>query len=146
MKNRSKVTINSPFGETENFEIEETVKHGKAYGPAICCAATARLNDIGEKVCCNHKEKKQIRLQIQNKIHDDLLSLGFPCCFENDNNTSACTQHFCDKNVSYIFILAREDWVTKFICKKLYGGRKVYPYYTYLCMYWYSKKDLSGSY
>ena len=51
---RSKVTINTPLGETGNIEIEEIVKQGTKYGPAMCCATTARVDDIGEKVCCKY--------------------------------------------------------------------------------------------
>ena len=51
---RSKVTINTPFGETGNIEIEEIVKQGTTYGPVMCCATTARVDDIGEKVCCKY--------------------------------------------------------------------------------------------
>ena len=52
MNKRSIVTINTPFGETGNIEIEETVKQGTTYGPVMYGAATARVSDIGEKVCC----------------------------------------------------------------------------------------------
>ena len=31
-------------------------------------------------------------------------SLGTPCSYQSDNNTSACTDYFCDKNVSTIFV------------------------------------------
>ena len=54
MNQRSKVTINTPFGETGNIEIEELVKQGTAYGRVICCTTTAGVNDIGEKVCCKY--------------------------------------------------------------------------------------------
>ena len=53
MNKRSIVTINIPFGETGSIEIEEIVKQGTTYGPIMCCVATTRVNDIGEKVCCN---------------------------------------------------------------------------------------------
>ena len=46
MNKRSIVTINTPFGETGNIEIEEIVKQGTTYGPVMCCAATTRVNDI----------------------------------------------------------------------------------------------------
>ena len=48
---RSKVTINTPFGETGNIEIEKIAKQRIKYGPVMSCATTARLNDIGEKIC-----------------------------------------------------------------------------------------------
>ena len=38
MNQRSKVTINTPFEETKNIEIEEKVKQGRRYGPVMCCA------------------------------------------------------------------------------------------------------------
>ena len=51
MNKRSIVTINIPFGETGNIEIEEIVKQGTTYGSIMCCVATTRVTDIGEKVC-----------------------------------------------------------------------------------------------
>ena len=44
------VKINTPYGDTENIEIKEVVKQGTTYGPTVCCASTARVNEIGEKV------------------------------------------------------------------------------------------------
>ena len=56
-------------------------------------------------------------------------SLGCPCYLSSDNNIYACIYHFCDKNVSRIFILhlasfavwtqTRQEWMTIFVCKKL---------------------------
>ena len=56
MNKRSIVTLNTPFGETGNNEIEEIVKQGTTYGPVMCYTQTARVNDIGEKVCCKYGE------------------------------------------------------------------------------------------
>ena len=53
---RSTVTINIPFREIENTEIEEIVKQGATYRPVLCCVITARVNDIGEKLCCKYKD------------------------------------------------------------------------------------------
>ena len=84
-------------------------------------------------------------------------SLGSPCCFRSDNNASPCTTHFCDKNLSCIFILhltsfadwtqTRYEWVTILVCKKLYRGRKTYSYSIYLACICFSipKKTLSVS-
>ena len=52
MDKRSKVTINTPFEEIENIEIQEIVKQGTTYGSVMCCATTVSVNNIGEKVCC----------------------------------------------------------------------------------------------
>ena len=51
------ISIRKPFKQknaTGNTEIEEIVKQGTTYGPVICCATTARVNDIGEKICCKY--------------------------------------------------------------------------------------------
>ena len=47
MSERSVVTINTPFGALET-----------TYGPVMCCATTARVNDIGEKVCLSMETQK----------------------------------------------------------------------------------------
>ena len=69
---RSKVTINTPFGGTENIEIEEIVKQGTTYGPVMCCATTARVDDIGEKVCCKYGQTG-IRMPM---FMDDISAVG----------------------------------------------------------------------
>ena len=86
-------------------------------------------------------------------------SLDSPYCFQSDNSTSACADYFCDKNVSRIVIFhlpsfaarrpTRQEWVTIFVCKKLYRGRKVYLYYIYIYIlhvyFSIPKKTLSAS-
>ena len=58
MNRRTEVTINTPFGETENIEKEEEiVKQGKTYGPIMCCTSAIRVNDIGEKISCKQGDK-----------------------------------------------------------------------------------------
>ena len=57
MNKRSIVTINTPFEETGNIEIEQIVKQGTTYGPVMYCATTARVNDIGEN-CCKYEDKE----------------------------------------------------------------------------------------
>ena len=51
---RSKVTVNTPFGEKEKIEIQEIIKKGTTYEPVMCCAITGRVNDIREQFCCNY--------------------------------------------------------------------------------------------
>ena len=36
------------------LEIKEVVKQGTTCGPIMCCASTARVNEIGEKVICKY--------------------------------------------------------------------------------------------
>ena len=51
MNKKRKTSINTPFGERENIEVEETAKQETRYGPVLCCATIPRLSDTGEKVC-----------------------------------------------------------------------------------------------
>ena len=73
MNKRNIVTIiNTPFGEAGNTEIEEIVKQGATYGPVMCCAATARANDIGKKVCCKYGDT-----EIETPVFmDDISAVG----------------------------------------------------------------------
>ena len=50
----AQVKINTPYGDTENIEIKEVVKQGTTYGPIMCCASTARVNEIVGKVICKY--------------------------------------------------------------------------------------------
>ena len=54
MNETAKVKINTPYGDTENIEIKEVVKQGTTYGPIMCCASTAEVNEIDEKVICKY--------------------------------------------------------------------------------------------
>ena len=50
----AQVKIYTPYGDTENIEIKEVVKQGTTDGSIMCCASTARVNEIGEKVICKY--------------------------------------------------------------------------------------------
>ena len=50
----AQVKINTPYGDAENIEIKEMVKQGTIYRPIMCCASTAKVNEIGEKVICKY--------------------------------------------------------------------------------------------
>ena len=50
----AQVKINTPYGDTENIEIKEVVKQRTTYGPIMCCASAAKVNEIGEKVICKY--------------------------------------------------------------------------------------------
>ena len=72
MNIRSIITINTPFAETGNIEIEEIVKQVTTYGPVMCCAAKARVNDIGEKVFCKDGDT-EIGMPV---FMDDISAVG----------------------------------------------------------------------
>ena len=70
----AQVKINAPYGDTENIETKEVVKHGTTYGPIMCCASTARVNEIGEKVICNYGN-----IEIGMPVFmDDIAVIGDP--------------------------------------------------------------------
>ena len=50
MNKEAIVQINTPVGDIDNITIEELVRQGTVYGPIFCCASTAKVNDMGEKV------------------------------------------------------------------------------------------------
>ena len=72
MNKRSIVTINTPFGETGNTEVEEIAKQGTIYEPLMCCATIARVNDIEEKVCRKYGDT-EIRMPV---FIDDISAVG----------------------------------------------------------------------
>ena len=81
-------------------------------------------------------------------------SLGSPCCLYSENNISTCTEPFCDKNISRIFILhlalfadqtqTKQEWLTILVCKKLYGKYIYIAYISHAC-FGVPKKTLAAS-
>ena len=68
----AQVKINTPNGDTENIEIKDVVEQGTTYGPIMCCASTARVNEIGEKVICKYGNR-EIGVPI---FMDDIAVIG----------------------------------------------------------------------
>ena len=72
MNRQANITISAPFGETREIGIEEVVKQGTIYGPIMCCATTAKVNTIGEKV--THKYRN---IEIGMPVYmDDISAVG----------------------------------------------------------------------
>ena len=44
------LVVDTAIENTESIEITEVVKQGSIFGPTVCCATTAKVNDVGEKV------------------------------------------------------------------------------------------------
>ena len=42
-----KVVVETPVGQTEEFELEEVVRQGTVMGPNLCCVSTDRINSMG---------------------------------------------------------------------------------------------------
>ena len=50
MNEEANIVVSTPIGNTNEISIKEVVRQGTVYGPVLCCASTARVNDIGESV------------------------------------------------------------------------------------------------
>ena len=46
---KARTIIETPFGETEQINVERIVKQGTIFGPILCCGSMAEINNIGEK-------------------------------------------------------------------------------------------------
>ena len=48
MNQNTEVTVVTPSGTTEKFNVGEIVKQGTVLGPTFCCVVTDQVNNIGE--------------------------------------------------------------------------------------------------
>lgn len=48
LNQRARMTVLTPCGETEEFQVEEVVKQGTIFGPLLCCCNTSKIAEIGE--------------------------------------------------------------------------------------------------
>ena len=46
----TKIVVDTATENIESIEIKEIVKQGSIFGATMCCARTAKVNDVGEKV------------------------------------------------------------------------------------------------
>ena len=53
-----KIVVDTVSENTQSIEITEVVKQGSIFGPKMCCAATAKVNDVREKVHYKYREIK----------------------------------------------------------------------------------------
>ena len=68
----AQVKINTPYGDTENIEIKEMEKQGKTFGPIMCRASAAKVNEIGKKVIFKYG-----RIEIGKPVFmDDIAAIG----------------------------------------------------------------------
>ena len=50
MNAEANIVVNTPIGYTQEIIAKEIVRQGTIFGPVFCCASTAQINEIGEKV------------------------------------------------------------------------------------------------
>ena len=48
MNKKARITVATPCGETDEFEVKDVVKQGTIFGPLLCCCNTAKVTTIGE--------------------------------------------------------------------------------------------------
>ena len=53
-----KIVVDTVSENTQSIEITEVVKQGSIFGPKMRCAATAKVNDVREKVHYKYREIK----------------------------------------------------------------------------------------
>ena len=46
----TEIFVDTAIGNKESIEITEVVKEGQIFGATMCCATTAKVNDVGERV------------------------------------------------------------------------------------------------
>ena len=58
----TEMIVDTAIESTESIRITEVVKQGSIFGPRMCCAATAKVNDAGEKVVDYKYEKMHFNI------------------------------------------------------------------------------------
>ena len=54
----TEIVVDTTNGNTKSIEITQIVKQGSVFGPTVCCAMTAKVNDVGERVKYKYGEKE----------------------------------------------------------------------------------------
>ena len=65
--------VRTPVGETPLFPITEIVKQGTVFGPLLCCASSAKINDIGEQLTVKYGNEVEIGMPV---FMDDINATG----------------------------------------------------------------------
>ena len=70
----TEIVADTTNGNTKNIEITQIVKQGSVFGPTMCCAMTAKVNDVGERA-----DYKYWQIEIGMSIYvDDISVAGGP--------------------------------------------------------------------
>ena len=64
------LVVDTAIENTESIEITEVVKQGSIFGPTVCCATTAKVNDVGEKVDYKYRD-----IEISISIYMNYISV-----------------------------------------------------------------------
>ena len=70
----TEIVVDTTNGNTKSIEITQIVKQGSVFGPTMCCAMTAKVNDVGERA-----DYKYWQIEIGMSIYvDDISVAGGP--------------------------------------------------------------------
>ena len=72
MNKNAKIVVETPVGETKEFNVRNTVKQGTIYGPLICSKEMELVNKINEKAVTIYSPT----LEIESLIYVDDISNG----------------------------------------------------------------------
>ena len=70
LNQNTQAKVRTPIGETKTFMITEVVKQGTVCGPLLCCASSAKVNDIGESLIVKYGDEVEIGMPV---FMDDIM-------------------------------------------------------------------------
>ena len=73
LNEKARATVVTPYGETEEFELNSTVKQGGVSSVALCCSSLDRVNPIGRKIITMYGPNIELGAQA---FVDDVESAG----------------------------------------------------------------------
>ena len=73
MNEYARACVITPFGETEEIELFNTVKQGGVSGMMLCCSSLGKINKMGRRIVTKHGPELEINAQV---YVDDMESAG----------------------------------------------------------------------
>merc|ERR1719494_73096 len=75
LNHKAIISVNTPFGDTEDFTVYDVVKQGTISGPLICCSEVDEINNINEVVSVPYGPDMDIGMP---EYVDDVSAAGDP--------------------------------------------------------------------
>lgn len=96
LNKQGKAVVKCPAGETNEFEIKESVRQGTIYGPKLCSISTDKVNTISRKSITMIRN-----VAIESLIYvDDIM---FPCSRKEGIETAISNCHSMEKLKGFTF-------------------------------------------
>ena len=74
MNKTTEIVVDIEIGNRDSIQVTEVVKQGLIFEPTMCCAATAKVRDVGDKIDYKYRET-EIAMSI---YMDDISVAGGP--------------------------------------------------------------------